>query len=300
MSPKICGDYCEFTNSFIASRTIASSSSQPIAHLHTSAPLFIASERRRHIRALKERQAAKRKEHLEGKAHVVLGTRPGDEGKWANSQLAKVVITEQQIADAPRPPLSISQAPTVPTFLNYGVGEAEKKLLFEVLPDLTVEAKVLVQANERMNTRGAGNEMEARQELYKTLIFTNLMDLRNANAGGIAFENRKRIVAAFSRPGHPNDTGLPEVQGTCCSLFITSTALLKGPSAAIFTMRIRNVWRHLSQNRKDVMTRRNLRQLVHQRAKILKYLKRIDRDRYVAVLARLGLEAESVEGELVV
>lgn len=65
-------------------------------------------------------------------------------------------------------------------------------------------------------------------------------------------------------------------------------------------MRIRNVWDHLRSNRKDVITRRNLRQLVHQRAKILKYLKRLDRDRYDAVLGRLGLEAGSVEGELVV
>ena len=65
-------------------------------------------------------------------------------------------------------------------------------------------------------------------------------------------------------------------------------------------MRIRGVWDHLSKHRKDVISRRNLRQLVHQRAKVLKYLKRADRDRYVAVLARLGLEPESVEGELVV
>lgn len=66
------------------------------------------------------------------------------------------------------------------------------------------------------------------------------------------------------------------------------------------TMRIRTVWKHLNENRKDVIARRNLRQLVHQRAKMLKYLKQLDRDRYDAVLVRLGLEPESVEGELVV
>ncbi|THH30221.1 hypothetical protein EUX98_g3950 [Antrodiella citrinella] len=263
-----------------ASRAIASSSLYPIAHLHTSAPLYIASERRRQIRGLKERQAAKRKEIAEGKAHVVLGTRPGDEVKWTSSDLGKVIITAEQIAAAPRPSLLMSENPRAPDFVNFGVGEAEKKLLFEVLPDLTLEASILTKGHS--NQRVENNEPEMQRERYKTRLFTSLLDLRNANAGGIAFENRKRIVAEFSRPGQPNDTGLPEVQ------------------AAILTMRIRNVWDHLTKNRKDVMTRRNLRKLVHQRAKIMKYLKRLDRDRYVTVLGRLGLEAESVEGELVV
>lgn len=40
--------------------------------------------------------------------------------------------------------------------------------------------------------------------------------------------------------------------------------------------------------------------MVHQRAKTLRYLKRIDRDRYEAVLLRLGLDQGSVEGELVI
>ena len=52
--------------------------------------------------------------------------------------------------------------------------------------------------------------------------------------------------------------------------------------------------------RKDVATRRSLRSLVHQRAKILKYLKRLDRDRYEVCLERLGLEPGAVEGELLV
>lgn len=70
--------------------------------------------------------------------------------------------------------------------------------------------------------------------------------------------------------------------------------------AAILTMRIRNVWDHLMRSKKDVANRRSLRHLIHQRAKILKYLKRIDQDRYDVVLERLGLEPESVEGELLV
>ncbi|KAI0299884.1 hypothetical protein BC826DRAFT_993928 [Russula brevipes] len=109
-----------------------------------------------------------------------------------------------------------------------------------------------------------------------------VVDLRNASAAGIAFEDRRRIIAAFSGPGRVNDTGRTEVQ------------------AALLTLQIRNVWKHLSEFKRDLASRRSLRRLVHQRAKILKYLKRTDRDRYDIALERLGLEPGAVEGELVV
>lgn len=65
-------------------------------------------------------------------------------------------------------------------------------------------------------------------------------------------------------------------------------------------MRIRALWGHLSKFKKDISNRRSLRRLVHQRAKVLRYLKRVDRDRYDRILERLALEPQSVEGELVV
>ena len=69
---------------------------------------------------------------------------------------------------------------------------------------------------------------------------------------------------------------------------------------ALLTLQVRNVWNHLREFKRDVTNRRSLRRLVHQRAKLLKYLKRTDRDRYERVLERLGLEPRAVEGELVV
>ena len=63
-------------------------------------------------------------------------------------------------------------------------------------------------------------------------------------------------------------------------------------------MQIRNLWNHLQKSRKDVGNLRSLRKLLHKRAKMLKYLKKTDADRYERVLERLGLEAESVEGEI--
>ena len=70
--------------------------------------------------------------------------------------------------------------------------------------------------------------------------------------------------------------------------------------AALATYRIRNLWDHLSRCKKDIANRRSLRRLVHKRAKILRYLKNVDEDRYDRILERLGLERGAVEGELVV
>ena len=71
-------------------------------------------------------------------------------------------------------------------------------------------------------------------------------------------------------------------------------------TVALLTYQIRNLWDHLLSFKRDVANRRALRMLIHQRAKLLRYLRRKDRDRYETVLDRLALEPESVEGELVV
>lgn len=45
-------------------------------------------------------------------------------------------------------------------------------------------------------------------------MFAKVLDLRNANAAGIAYENRRRIIYAFSTPKKPFDPGRAEVQGS--------------------------------------------------------------------------------------
>jgi hypothetical protein len=51
-----------------------------------------------------------------------------------------------------------------------------------------------------------------------------VVDLRNANAAGIAFENRRRVIAAFSEPGKSNDTAR-EVQCVFASSFCSAFQL---------------------------------------------------------------------------
>ncbi|KAI9066531.1 S15/NS1 RNA-binding domain-containing protein [Trametes sanguinea] len=280
------------------SRSLASSSSARAASLHTSAVLQAVSARTRRtqqtLKANIERRKELQQQALQNRPHVVLGHKPGDEAKWHNCDLAKVIITEEDIRNTPLPGADPSTgAIQPPKYFNYGIGEEEKEVLLDVLPTLTSQTEVKARQRvwERVKSRtGAPTadmivrlaEEASNVEKAKAMAFAKLVDLRNANARGIAYENRRRIIAAFSEPENPNDTGRPEVQ------------------AALVTYRIRNLWEHLSRVKKDIANRRSLRRLVHERAKILRYLKRVDEDRYDRVLERLGLERSAVEGELVV
>ncbi|KAI0931189.1 hypothetical protein AcW1_001340 [Taiwanofungus camphoratus] len=269
------------------SRSVASSSSHT-APLHTSANLQASAFRKRKSRVAEKANVDKRREReqlaLNNRPHIILGTRPGDEVRWQNCDLARIIITEENILSAPIPPATVSDGENVqtPTFCNYGMGEKEKRMLFEILPALTTEGMIAPQQEgEQRYELDSLRRADLKQE-QKAAMMARLVDLRNANAGGIAYENRRRIVAEFSEPENPTDPGRPEVQ------------------AALLTMRIRALWGHLSKFKKDISNRRSLRRLVHQRAKVLRYLKRVDRDRYDRILERLALEPQSVEGELVV
>jgi small subunit ribosomal protein S15 len=68
-----------------------------------------------------------------------------------------------------------------------------------------------------------------------------------------------------------NDTGSPEVQ------------------VALLTARINELTPHFKQHHKDHHGRRGLLRMVSRRRKLLDYLKAKDSDRYLALIAKLGL-----------
>ncbi|MEL7730753.1 30S ribosomal protein S15 [Citromicrobium bathyomarinum] len=68
-----------------------------------------------------------------------------------------------------------------------------------------------------------------------------------------------------------NDTGSPEVQ------------------VAILTERIKNLTEHFKANHKDNHSRRGLLMMVNKRRNLLAYLKKIDVERYNALIQKLGL-----------
>lgn len=71
------------------------------------------------------------------------------------------------------------------------------------------------------------------------------------------------------------------------------------PTAAILTYRIRSLLTHLAAMPRDIQNRRPLRSLVHQRARILRYLRAIDVKRYDECLTKIGVVPRAVEGEVV-
>jgi small subunit ribosomal protein S15 len=107
----------------------------------------------------------------------------------------------------------------MPKHLNYGVGEKEKELLFDTLPQLS--ALHSVSSASSLGDQGNVSATEIQQqhgeaipiERFKTRMLARVISLKNANAKGIAFENRRRIIHAFSESSNPHDPGRPEVQG---------------------------------------------------------------------------------------
>ncbi|KAJ8502782.1 hypothetical protein ONZ45_g11444 [Pleurotus djamor] len=258
------------------------------AGLHTSPFLRAESTRKQVARATKKQNIQKKEERLQhanlNKPSPVLGTRPGEEAKWQNCDLAKVLVKPEDLnSSEPLLPIDLPIGRVdIPKTMNYGVSGEVQEQLFNQLPYLSSEAAVETHSHMSPERKKEKLEEGVDRELQKTQIFAKIVDLRNANAAGIAYENRRRIIAEFSDGENAFDTGRTEVQ------------------AALLTYKIRNLWSHLTQFKRDVGNRRGLRKLVHQRAKILRYLKRTDRDRYDVLLERLALDPESVEGELVV
>ncbi len=82
-------------------------------------------------------------------------------------------------------------------------------------------------------------------------------------------ERKAEIVREFARSA--DDTGSVEVQ------------------VALLTESIRRLTDHLKTHRKDTSTRRGLLGQVARRAKLLRYLKRKDAERYHALVEKLGI-----------
>ncbi|KAJ7775025.1 mitochondrial ribosomal protein S15 [Mycena metata] len=278
--------------------SVASSSSSAF---HTSAVLSKLSEERLRSMALKkanvEKRTARLQAQLENRPSVILGTRPGDEDKWRKSDLAQLLVDESVFQ---QPPVTVkSRGVELPLYKAFGIAEAEEDTLFRILPQRSVEVTTTYDHLHAAHQQAANplplnpnpresvverlqkrvNAAEEREKA-KMANFARLIDLRNSDAGGIAYENRRRIIVAFSTPENPFDPGRTEVQ------------------VAILTYRIRKLYAHLTRCKKDVQNKLSLRRLVHKRAKLLKYLRREARARYDVLLGRLGVEPDAVEGEL--
>ena len=85
----------------------------------------------------------------------------------------------------------------------------------------------------------------------------------------ITAERKTALIAEHART--EGDTGSAEVQ------------------VAILTQRIQNLTEHFKTHAKDNHSRRGLLMLVNKRRSLLDYLRHKDGDRYLALIAKLGL-----------
>ena len=85
----------------------------------------------------------------------------------------------------------------------------------------------------------------------------------------ITKERKQELINKFGRTA--NDTGSPEVQ------------------IALLTERINELTEHLKANKNDHHSRRGLLKMVGQRRGLLAYLKKVDIERYRAIVEGLGL-----------
>ncbi|MCM3661779.1 30S ribosomal protein S15 [Georgenia satyanarayanai] len=85
----------------------------------------------------------------------------------------------------------------------------------------------------------------------------------------LAADVKQSIIAEYAT--HEGDTGSPEVQ------------------IAMLSRRILDLTEHLKMHKHDHHSRRGLLLLVGQRRNLLKYLQRVDIERYRTLIGRLGL-----------
>ena len=85
----------------------------------------------------------------------------------------------------------------------------------------------------------------------------------------ITAERKTALIAEHSRG--EGDTGSPEVQ------------------VAILTERIRNLTEHFKGHAKDNHSRRGLLMMVNKRRSLLDYLRKTEGQRYIDIIAKLGL-----------
>jgi small subunit ribosomal protein S15 len=101
------------------------------------------------------------------------------------------------------------------------------------------------------------------------LIFVITNGKKNKMAVYLTKEKKAEIFQTHA--GSPSNTGSAEGQ------------------VALFTFRIQSLSEHLKTNRNDHSCRRSLLRLVGQRKRLLKYLERIDIQRYRSLIEKLGI-----------
>lgn len=121
------------------------------------------------------------------------------------------------------------------------------------------------------------HEELVRKEEKKRAALLTILNMKNSNGA----DARKRAIAFARREfqREEGDTGSPEVQ------------------AAVMTAKIHFGYQHMQNMPKDKHHIQTMRELVQQRQKMLKFLKKDNAERYYYTIAKLGLTDDVVTSE---
>lgn len=249
--------------------------------------------------------------------------------KYDRSLLKKVVLDRNQIWFS-QPPQYPSQytssnstfpSSTTPAAYSQSLSTpADLDLLFKRLPETSLSSLPAALAAKSGKTptpsesRAYDEQVTVEAKMSEQVM--RVLDLRNADARGIKKENVRRIIEVFGgdlNSGVSASGTTPESESNAAAgadgEFVVPRMNTGHPSvtSAILTHRIHLLSTHLSSNPRDVHNKKRLRELVHQRAKVLSYYKRRVGRRggegegaYLGLLEKLGLDRRGVEGELII
>lgn len=236
--------------------------------------------------------------------------------KWDRSLLKKIVLDRQEVWYS-QPPQYDQNLPaedgttTFPLpqrphrFAQHLTSETDLALLFKYLPESGLaRATYLSDSSTSAQDLARRVAEETPAQVHASEQLMRVLDLRNADSRGIRTTNVRRIVEVFGGPVDPDTTATAATTTTAGERLDTGSPAVQ---AAILTHRIRLLATHIADNPRDVHNRKNLRELVHKRAKVLRYLKRrVGRKGgegegvYEALLDKIGVDRRAVEGEVVV
>jgi small subunit ribosomal protein S15 len=238
-------------------------------------------------------------------------TESSEGNKYEKSLLKKVVLERDEIWFSQPPQYTSSSQPSFPpsiqpTHFNHLSSETDRDFLLKDLPEThlahTPAGAQSLRGTVPSATDQQAYEEDSAQEGKMSEQVMRVLDLRNADAKGIRRENIRRIVEVFG--GDLNEVVPSSSSGSAEPRMNTGHPTV---TSAILTHRIHLLSNHMAQNPRDVHNKKHLRELVHQRAKILKYYKqRVGRKggegegAYLGLLEKLGLDRRAVEGELIV
>ena len=257
-------------------------------------------------------------------------------GKYERSLLRKVVLDRQSIWFS-QPPQYPSQytvenssfpAPVQPAVYTGSLSStsdstststetklnADQTFLFKHLPETLLSSLPAAQAAKLGKTPSPAERRQHEEALAMEAKMSEqtmrVLDLRNADAKGVRKESVRRIVEVFGGDLNLNANNNGEGVSEKADGEPVAPRMNTGHptvTSAILTHRIHLLNTHLQSNPRDVHNKKRLRELVHQRAKILSYYKkRVGRrggegeGAYLGLLDKLGLDRRGVEGELIV